>query len=146
MQAWLDAPVRKAAVVYVNDQKAGSVWCPPYAVDVTPFLRAGNNRIKILVANSAVNYMSGRRLPDYRLLNLRYGERLGAGHGKVQAIPAGFLGSIRLIVAPKSDVTFLRSGATAKRLGSLHLCAAVGENQIWWPAWTAHSVTMTWTG
>src|SRR6185369_12451488 len=59
MQAWLDAPVSEAAVVYVNDQRAGSVWCPPYAVDVTPFLRAGNNQIKILVANSALNYMAG---------------------------------------------------------------------------------------
>jgi len=100
MQAWFDAPVREAAVVYVNDQKAGSVWCPPYAVDVTPFLRAGNNRIKILVANSALNYMAGRRLPDYRLLNLRYGERFQAQDmDKVQAIPAGLLGSIRLVAA-----------------------------------------------
>jgi len=103
MQAWLDAPVREAAVVYVNDQKAGSVWCPPYAVDVTPFLRAGNNRIKILVANSALNYMAGRRLPDYRLLNLRYGERFQAQDmDKVQALPAGLLGPIRLVAAPQS--------------------------------------------
>ena len=27
MQAWLDAPVREAAVVYINGQRAGSVWC-----------------------------------------------------------------------------------------------------------------------
>jgi hypothetical protein len=101
MQAWLDAPVREAAVVYVNDQKAGSVWCPPYAVDVTPFLRAGNNQIKIVVANSALNYMAGRRLPDYRLLNLRYGERFQAQDmDKVAPIPAGLLGSIRLVAAP----------------------------------------------
>lgn len=101
MQAWLDAPVREAAVVYVNDQKAGSVWYPPYAVDVTPFLRPGNNRIKIVVANSALNYMAGRRLPDYRLLNLRYGERFQAQDmDKVQAIPAGLLGSIRLVATP----------------------------------------------
>jgi len=103
MQAWLDAPVSEAAVVYVNDQKAGSVWCPLYAVDVTPFLRAGNNQIKILVANSALNYMAGRRLPDYRLLNLRYGERFQAQDmDKVQALPAGLLGPIRLVAAPQS--------------------------------------------
>jgi hypothetical protein len=102
MQAWLDAPVREAAVVYVNDQKAGSVWCPPYAVDVTPFLRAGDNHIKIVVANSALNYMAGRRLPDYRLLNLRYGERFQAQDmDKVAPIPAGLLGSIRLVAAPQ---------------------------------------------
>lgn len=98
MQAWFDAPVREAAVIYINDQKAGSVWCPPYALDVTSFLRAGNNRIRILVANSALNYMAGRRLPDYRLLNLRYGERFQAQDmDKVEALPAGLLGTIRLI-------------------------------------------------
>jgi hypothetical protein len=98
MQAWLDAPVREAAVVYVNDQRAGSVWCPPYALDVTRFLRPGENRIKIVVANLALNYMAGRRLPDYRLLNLRYGERFQAQDmDKVQATPAGLLGPIRLI-------------------------------------------------
>ena len=98
MQAWFDAPVREAAVVYVNDQRAGSVWCAPYAVDVTPFLRAGDNRIKILVANSALNYMAGRRLPDYRLLNLRYGERFQAQDmDKVESLPSGLLGSIRLV-------------------------------------------------
>ena len=98
MQAWFDAPVREAAVIYINDQKAGSVWCPPYAIDVTPFLRAGNNRIRILVANSALNYLAGRRLPDYRLLNLRYGERFQAQDmDKVEAVPAGLLGPIRLL-------------------------------------------------
>jgi glycosyl hydrolase family 106( putative alpha-L-rhamnosidase) len=98
MQAWLDSPVREAAVVYVNEQRAGSVWCPPYAIDVTKFLRAGNNKIRIVVANLALNYMAGRRLPDYRLLNLRYGERFQAQDmDKVQAVPSGLLGRIRLV-------------------------------------------------
>lgn len=97
MQAWLDPPVREAAVVYINDRRAGSVWCPPYALDVTSFLRPGTNKIRIVVANTALNYMAGRRLPDYRLLNLRYGERFQAQDmDKVQAIPSGLLGPIRL--------------------------------------------------
>lgn len=98
IQAWFDAPVHEAAIVYVNDQKAGSIWCPPYAVDVTRLLRPGNNRIKIVVANLALNYMAGRRLPDYRLLNLRYGERFQAQDmDKVEAVPSGLLGSIQLV-------------------------------------------------
>ncbi len=97
MQAWLEGPVREAAVVYVNDRRAGSVWCPPYSLDVTGFLRPGQNRIRIVVANLAVNHMAGRRLPDYRLLNLRYGVRFEAQDmDKVQAVPAGLLGPIRL--------------------------------------------------
>jgi hypothetical protein len=103
MQTWLDAPIREAAVVYVNDRRAGSVWCPPYSLDVTSLLRRGENRIRIVVANLALNYMSGRRLPDYRLLNLRYGERFQAQDmDKVQPVPAGILGSVRLVAEESS--------------------------------------------
>jgi alpha-L-rhamnosidase len=98
MQAWLDAPVREAAVVYVNDRRAGSVWCPPYSVDVTEALQRGANHLRIVVANLAVNYMAGHALPNYRLLNLRYGVRFDAQDmDKVQAVPAGLLGQIRLV-------------------------------------------------
>jgi hypothetical protein len=45
MQAWFNPPVREAAVVYVNEQRAGSVWCPPFRLDVTGFLHAGRQRI-----------------------------------------------------------------------------------------------------
>lgn len=98
MQAWLDAPVREAAVVYLNEQRAGSVWCPPFAVNVTLLLKPGENRIRIVVGNTALNYMAGHRLPDYKLLNLRYGVRFEAQDmDKVQPIPSGLLGRIRLI-------------------------------------------------
>ena len=97
MQTWFEAAIREAAVIYVNEQRAGSLWCPPYALDVTNELRPGRNKIKIIVANLALNYMAGRRLPDYRLLNLRYGERFQAQDmDKVQAIPSGLFGPIRL--------------------------------------------------
>jgi hypothetical protein len=50
-----------------------------------------------MVGNTAMNYMAGRSLPDYRLLNLRYGERFQPQDmDKVQAIPSGLLGPIRL--------------------------------------------------
>ena len=98
MQAWLDAPVREAAVVWVNDRRVGSVWCPPYALDVTGALRAGVNHIRIDVANLAMNAMAGRPLPSYRLLNARYGTRFEPQDmDKVQAVPAGLLGEIRLV-------------------------------------------------
>jgi hypothetical protein len=98
MQAWLDGPVREAAVVYVNGQRAGSVWCPPYSLDLTRLLRRGENRLRIVVGNLALNYMAGHRLPDYRLLNLRYGERFQAQDmDKVRPVPSGLLGGIRLV-------------------------------------------------
>lgn len=99
MQAWFEGPVREAAVIYVNGRRAGSVWCPPYSLEVGSLLHAGENTIRIEVANLALNYMAGHALPDYRLLNLRYGVRFEAQDmDKVQPIPAGLFGPIRLLV------------------------------------------------
>jgi len=98
MRTYLDAPVKEAALVYINDKRAGAVWAPPYSLDVTPFLKAGANKIKIVVANTAINYMAGRKLPDYKLLNLRYGERFQPQEmEKVMPYPSGITGTVRLI-------------------------------------------------
>ncbi len=104
MQAWLDAPVREAAVVYVNDRRAGAVWLPPYSLGVTPYLKHGRNHVKIVVGNLAVNAMAGHSLPDYRLLNLRYGVRFEAQDmDKIQPVSAGLLGPIRLVSVVEAD-------------------------------------------
>lgn len=101
VQAWLEAPVREAVVVTVNGTRAGSVWCPPYALDVTAWLRPGANTLRLEVANVAINHMAGRALPDYKLLNLRYGTRFDPQDmDQVQPVPAGLLGPIRLVAAP----------------------------------------------
>jgi hypothetical protein len=98
MQTYLDPPVREAAVIYVNDQRAGSLWCPPYRLDVTSLIRPGKNSIRIVVGNTALNYMAGHKLPDYKLLNLRYGERFQPQDmDKIQVLPSGLTGSVRLL-------------------------------------------------
>ncbi len=98
LQARLEAPVRDAAVVYVNDRRAGSVWCPPFSVDVTGLLKPGQNRIRVVVGNTAINYMAGHALPNYRLLNLKYGERFQPQDmNNLQPLPSGLLGAIRLL-------------------------------------------------
>jgi len=97
MRAWLDPPVREAATVFVNDRRAGSLWAPPYTLTVTDFLRPGANAFRIEVANVAINHMAGRALPDYRLLNLRYGIRFEPQDmDKVRPVPAGLTGPITL--------------------------------------------------
>jgi hypothetical protein len=101
LQSWLEGPVREAAVVYVNGQRAGSVWCPPYCVDVTGLLRRGENKLRILVGNTAVNSMAGKSMPDYRLLNLRYGTRFEPQDmNKLRPETSGLLGPIRLVTGP----------------------------------------------
>lgn len=98
MQTWLDAPVKESAVVYVNDRRAGSVWCPPYNLEITPYLRKGANKIRVVVGNTALNYMSGRKLPDYKLLNTRYGERFQPQDmEKIQPLESGLTGNVRIL-------------------------------------------------
>lgn len=98
MRALLEPPVREAAEVWVNGQRAGAVWAPPYRIAVTPLLRAGENRIRIQVANTAINHMAGRPLPDYRLLNSRFGSRFEPQDmDKLLPAPSGLTGPVRLI-------------------------------------------------
>ena len=98
MQAWLESPVREAAVVYVNEQRAGSVWRSPYSVEVTGLLHSGENMLRIMVDNLAINRMAGSALPDYRLLNSRYGVRFTPQDmNNLQALPSGLLETVRLV-------------------------------------------------
>jgi len=98
MRAWIEGPVREAAIVYVNDQWVGSVWRPPYEVNVSGLLHTGENKIRVVVANLAINEMARGPLPDYRLLKSRYGDRFQAQDlDNLQPLPSGLLGPIRLV-------------------------------------------------
>jgi len=102
MRAYLDAPVRDAAEVWVNGKLAGVVWHPPYRVDVTAQLHAGTNDLRIVVGNTAINELAGRALPDYRLLWDRYGRLFEPQDmHDLQPLPSGMLGPVTLI---ESDV------------------------------------------
>jgi len=99
MRAYLESPVREAAEVYVNGVRAGVVWHPPYRLAITPLLKSGENDLRILVGNTAINELSGRSLPDYRLLNARYGVRfIPQGMENLQPLPSGMLGPVRILV------------------------------------------------
>jgi hypothetical protein len=69
-------------------------------LDIAKFLKPGRNQLSIVVANTALNYMAGRKLPDYKLLNLRYGERFQPQDmDKIQPIASGLTGSVKLILS-----------------------------------------------
>lgn len=96
--AALDAPIRDAAVVYVNGVRVGSVWSPPYRIDISRALRSGPNRIEIRVSNTAMNLLAGLPRSDYRLLNLRYGERFPPqDFDRIAPQPSGLLATVSLI-------------------------------------------------
>ena len=99
MRAMFENAVREAAVVYVNGKRAGSVWCAPYEVNITPLLRPGENAIRVVVANTAVNLLAKGPLPDYKALTAKYGERFQAQDmNSVQPLSSGLLGPVKLIV------------------------------------------------
>ncbi|MFP5392074.1 MAG: glycosyl hydrolase [Gammaproteobacteria bacterium] len=101
MRAMLDSPVREAAQVIVNGQRAGAVWRPPYRVEIGHLLKPGANTIEVQVANLAVNTLAGRALPDYRLLSARYGQRFVPQDTElIYPRPAGLLGAVSLVAEP----------------------------------------------
>jgi hypothetical protein len=96
-RAWIDPPVREAAVVSVNGKVAGSVWRAPFEVEVGGLLHAGANEIRIVVANTAINELAGQTMPDYRLLKLKYGDRFQPQDmNNLEPLPSGILGGLRL--------------------------------------------------
>jgi hypothetical protein len=98
MRAMLDGPIREAAEVFVNGQRAGAVWHPPYQVDVTAHLKPGVNRIDVKVANLALNALAGQERPDYRLLSARYTQRFVPQDTQlIVPQPSGMLGAVRLL-------------------------------------------------
>jgi hypothetical protein len=98
MRALYDPPIREAAVVFVNGSRAGSLWHPPYQLDITPLIHAGSNTLEVRVANTAINEMAGQSQPDYRLLWTRYGKRFAPQDmDHLEPIPSGMLGPIKLI-------------------------------------------------
>jgi hypothetical protein len=98
MRAYIDAPIRDAAQVYVNGNLAGVVWRPPYRLEVTQYLRPGSNDLRIVAGNTAVNALAGQPLPDYRLLWDRYGMLfVPQDMQNLHPLPSGILGPVTLV-------------------------------------------------
>jgi hypothetical protein len=97
--ALIAPPIREAATVFVNGQRAGAVWAPPYRVDVTALLRDGPNDVRIDVYNTAINQLAeGGRLPDVAAVTARYGQRFRLQDAdNFRPIPSGILTVPRLV-------------------------------------------------
>ncbi len=98
MRAWYDPPVREAAIVYINGQRAGSLWHPPYRLDVTHLLKPGQNHLEIRVYNTAINAWAALPPHDYKPLIEKFGDRFQMQDlDKVKPVPSGILGTIHLV-------------------------------------------------
>ena len=97
--ALIAPPIREAATVFVNGRRAGTIWAPPYRVDVTALLRPGSNDIRIDVYNTAINQLAeGGRLPNVEAVAERYGQRFRLQDvDTVKPIPSGIMAVPRLV-------------------------------------------------
>jgi hypothetical protein len=85
------------AEVRVNGTPAGTVWAPPYRVDVTAMLKPGVNRLEIGVTNEFTNRILGDKLlpEDKRVLGTAANARMMFG-GPKDPLPSGLLGKVTL--------------------------------------------------
>lgn len=97
--ALVASPIREAASVFVNGRRAGSVWKPPYRLDITDQLRDGANEIRIDVYNTAINRLAeGGHLPDMAALTERYGQRTRLQDLEgLRPLPSGILSPPRMV-------------------------------------------------
>jgi hypothetical protein len=97
-QAFLDPPIREAAIVFVNGKKAGSLWHPPYRIDISKLVHRGENQIEVHVYNTAINELAGQPQRDDAALIAKYGKRFSAQDmDHLQPLPSGLLGPITVV-------------------------------------------------
>ncbi len=61
------------AKVFVNGRDAGIVWCSPWQLDITDYIKKGENTLEIHVANSLVNRMIyDASLPESKRVTFSY--------------------------------------------------------------------------
>jgi hypothetical protein len=89
--------VRELAEVKVNGQSCGIVWCPPWRVDVTGAVKAGENKLQVEVVNFWPNRIIGdAALPAAQRLTQTNIRKLTA---KTPLEPAGLFGPVNLLKA-----------------------------------------------
>jgi len=98
IRAWYDAPIREAAIVYVNGKRVGALWHPPYELDLTKFVHAGENTFEIRVYNTGINELAGQPPRDYTALKAKYGDRFQMQDmDHLQPVPSGIFGPVQIV-------------------------------------------------
>ena len=87
-------PVGSAVQVIVNGHDAGTLWCSPWQVDVTPFVKKGRNLVELRVANCLWNRLVGdaNRPEQERIMQ----QTTPLAKPTDRLDPAGIVGSVTL--------------------------------------------------
>ena len=98
-EIWLDlGEVRDLAEVYVNGRKVEILWKMPYQVEISSFVKAGENELRIDVTNEWTNRLAGDQdLPEDQRYLPAFGRRFGR---KWEPEPSGLIGPVKIISRP----------------------------------------------
>ncbi len=101
--------VCEVAEVSVNGKSAGTLWRPPYKLDVTDYIKKGKNTLAITVANTWVNRClydatlpEGKRLTWANSMQTHYPDPATIKPGdyfpwRYGPLPSGLIGEMRLV-------------------------------------------------
>jgi hypothetical protein len=96
--------VRFVAEVYLNGRSLGTVWKPPFTVDITDAVRAGPNELVVEVANTWSNRLAGDARSegrDYCRTNIAKSLTWTVPWKDTPLLDSGLLGPVRLIAVLK---------------------------------------------
>lgn len=96
MQLWLDlGQVHNLAEVWINGKLAGTAWKPPYRIDISRLVTAGQNKIEIRSVNLWVNRLIGDAQPGAEnkvTLTTRNFYRADS-----PLVPSGLIGPVKIL-------------------------------------------------
>ncbi|MBO7232778.1 MAG: glycosyl hydrolase family 2, partial [Bacteroidales bacterium] len=85
-----------AASLRINGQEVGFIWCSPWEIDVTDYLKEGQNALEIQVVNQLCNRMIGDLyLPENQRTTFATTPIVKPGD---QLLPAGITDAVELII------------------------------------------------
>ncbi len=91
--------IEKTAKVWVNDKEVGILWCKPYRLDISAYLKNGPNQLRIDVANVWSNRLTGDGITgeNYTNTNITGGPQVNENPwAKVPLVPSGLIGNVEL--------------------------------------------------
>ncbi|WP_080055104.1 glycosyl hydrolase [Spirosoma aerolatum] len=93
--------VSKLGEVWLNNKPLGIVWTPPYRVDITDAIKPGSNVLKVEVANTWSNRLTGDAITGetFTKTNITKANKNLVPWGKLPLIESGLLGPVRILMA-----------------------------------------------
>lgn len=93
--------VLEMARIRVNGSNLGVSWMPPYVVDLTQYVKAGNNELEIDVVNMWVNRLIGdAKLPESKRFTRTNIHKFNQGNDS-DLRKSGLIGPVKIITRPR---------------------------------------------